>query len=300
METKKKYPSSGSCVNQKFEVELLLNCEIIADSCCDMTPQLKERLGIVSVPLTMRLGQKEFTDDSSLDIAGFMAEMKACKESVGSASPATVLYQEAMEKAQNSFVVTLSGNVSGSYASAMVGKAFAQENGIYDTHIFDSKSASAGEVLVAIKIRELLQKGMTKENIIQAVNRFIENMKTYCALDRCDNLLKNGRLNRVTERLLAVLNLKLILGSDGNGNFAMYAKVRGKNQMIDKLTSFIKDSGKKTDGENLVITHCNNPGLAGQLAASIEQMFRFKEIFIIPAGGISSVYLDDKGIAMAF
>lgn len=277
-----------------------MNCEIIVDSCCDMTPQLKKRLGVVSVPLTMRLGQKEFTDDSSLDLAGFMSEMKACKESVGSASPATVLYQEAMEKAQNSFVVTLSGNVSGSYASAMVGKTFAQENGICDAHIFDSKSASAGEVLVAIKIRELLQKGMAKENIIQAVNRFIESMKTYCALDKCDNLLKNGRLNRVTERLLTVLNLKLILGADGNGNFAMYAKVRGKNQIIEKLTSLIKDSGKKTDGENLVITHCNNPSLAGQLASAIEQMFRFKEIFIIPAGGISSVYLDDKGIAMAF
>lgn len=279
---------------------LRLNYEIIVDSCCDMTPQLKKRLGVISVPLTIRLGQKEFTDDSSLDLAGFMSEMKACAEKAGSASPTPLFYQEAIEKAQDSFVVTLSDKVSGSYASAVIGKTFAEENGVTGVHVFNSKSASAGEVLVAVKIRELLQNGMSREHIIQTVTQFIDGMKTYCALDRCDNLLKNGRLNKITERLLTILNLKLVMGSDSDGNFALYGKVRGKNQMSEKLIALIKDSGKKTDGESIVITHCNNPGLASQLASDIERLFRFKEIFIVPAGGVSSIYLDDQGVAMAF
>ncbi|MFV0414377.1 MAG: DegV family protein, partial [Oscillospiraceae bacterium] len=34
--------------------------KIITDSCCDLTPELKKEMGITTVPLTMRLGDKEF------------------------------------------------------------------------------------------------------------------------------------------------------------------------------------------------------------------------------------------------
>ncbi|WP_326974517.1 DegV family protein [Caproicibacter sp. BJN0012] len=277
-----------------------MTCKIIVDSCCDMTPQLKERLDVTSVPLTMRLGRNEFTDDASLDLDCFMAEMKASTEKVSSASPPPLLYQEAMESAGDSFVVTLSSRLSGSYASAVAGKTLAEETGKADTYIFDSKSASAGEVLIAVKIRDLLQKGMPKPHVIETINRFIEDMKTYFVLERYDNLQKNGRLNRIAGKLISVLNIKLMMGSDGNGNIALYAKLKGINQMVEKFLSLIENSGKKTDGENLVISHCNNPGLAERLKAAIEQRYHFKEIFIVPTGGISSLYADDGGIVLAF
>lgn len=277
-----------------------MNCRIIVDSCCDMTPQLKNRLGITSVPLTMRLGQKEFTDNDSLDLSRFMSEMKACKERVGSASPSPFLYQKAIEISKSSFVVTLSSQLSGSYASAITGKALAEENSEVHSYIFDSKSASAGEVLVALKIRELLEKELTKDDIIQTVNCFIENLKTYFVLENFDNLLKNGRLNKITGKLISVLNIKLVMGSDGNGNIALHEKYRGVNHMIEKLLSLIECSGKKTNGENLVISHCNNLEVAQLLGAAVEQKYHFKEIFIVPTRGLSSLYADDKGIIIAF
>jgi DegV family protein with EDD domain len=265
-----------------------------------MTPALKEKLGIMQIPLTMRLGNKEFTDDDTLDLEGFMSEMKACDEKIGSASPAPHVYQEAIEKARQSFVVTLSGKLSGSYNNALMGKKFAQESIEASTHVFDSKSASAGETLIAIKLRELIQRGMTVRNIIQTTNRFIDDMKTYFVLENYDNLRKNGRLGKVTEKLANILNIKLLMGSDGDGNIALYAKPRGVNHMLGKLLSLIKDSGKKTEGENIVISHCNNPALADRLAEAIRQRYSFKEIFVIPTGGLSSLYTDDKGIVMAF
>lgn len=274
--------------------------KIIADSCCDMTPTLKERLGITQIPLTMRLGNKEFTDDDTLDLESFMSEMKACDTKAGSASPAPYLYQEAIEKAGQSFVVTLSGKLSGSYNNALMGKNFAQESVDASSHVFDSKSASAGEALIAIKLRELIQSGMTEQNIIQTTNRFIDDMKTYFVLENYDNLRKNGRMSKVTETLANILNIKLLMGSDGDGNIALFAKPLGINHMLDKLLSLIKDSGKKTDGENIVISHCNNQGLAHQLAEAIRQRYSFKEIFVIPTGGLSSLYTDDKGIVMTF
>ena len=273
---------------------------IIVDSCCDMTPQLAQRLDVVSVPLTMRLGQKEFVDDETLDLPGFMAEMKACPERTSSSSPSPFSFREAMESAKHAFVVTLSSQLSGSYASAELGKAHAKENGTTDVHVFDSKSASAGEVLIAVKIRELLSKGLPKDQIVNGINQFINNMKTYFVLERYDNLLKNGRLNKITEKIINILNIKLVMGSDGKGNIALYAKPRGTKQMLEKLVSLIRSSEKPIQGESMVISHCNNLPLAQQLSNAIKQHFDFKEIIIVPTRGLSSLYADDKGIVMAF
>ena len=274
--------------------------KIIADSCCDVTPQLAEQLGVTSVPLTMRLGQKEFKDDDTLDLPYFMAEMKACTEKVSSAAPSPLAYKEAMEAAHRSFVVTLSSQLSASYSNAELGKAYAKESGGADVHVFDSKSASAGEVLIAVKLRQLLSKGLHKEQIIGAINHFIDNMKTYFVLERYDNLLKNGRLNKITGKIINILNIKLVMGSDKMGNIALYAKPRGTKQMLEKLVSLIRSSEKTTSGESMVISHCNNLPLAKQLSNAVLQHFDFKEIIIVPTKGLSSMYADDQGIVMAF
>lgn len=271
--------------------------KIIADSCCDMTPQLRKRLDVTSIPFSMMLGSKEFVDDEHLDLPMFMSAMKACTEKTGSSAPNPFLYQSAMEEAKNSFVITISGKLSGSYANAIIGQQTAEDA---NTHVFDSKSAVAGEILIAIKIRELIKSGMPRANIIETVNKFIDNMKTYFVLENHDNLLKNGRLGKITGKLIQALNIKLVMGSNGDGDIALYAKPFGINQMIEKLLDFIVDSGRKTADENIVISHCNNPGLATQLKAAVEKRFNFKEIFVVPTGGLSSLYSDDKGIVMAF
>jgi len=277
-----------------------MNGKIIVDSCCDMTPQLIKRLDVTTVPLTMRLGQTEYVDDSTLNLPSFIAAMKACHDTVGSASPSPAVYQEAFEHPSPSFAVTLSGQLSGSYTSAILGKKMAEENGYANIHVFDSKSASAGEVLVAVKLRELIAKGADRLTIIEKIESFIDSMKTYFVLERYDNLQKNGRLSKITGKIISVLNIKLVMGADGDGNIALFSKPRGMTQVLEKLVSLIESSGKETEGEPLVISHCNNGMLAKQLAQRIQDKFRFGEILIVPTGGLSSLYADDKGIVMAF
>jgi len=283
-------------------MEASMDYKIIVDSCCDMTPELADRLGVDSViPMTVMLGEREYVDDDDLDLVQFMSDMKACTGKASSASPSPFAFMEAIESAIHSFVVTISSQLSGSYANAELGKSLAEEKGgDVDTHVFDTKSASAGEVLVAAKIRELLSNGLSKEQIIKSINSFIDNMKTYFVLERYENLIKNGRLSKVKGRVVNILNMKLIMGADGNGTIALFAKPRGTSQMLDKLVSMVKSSNRPTTGENMVICHCNNLPLAKQLSTLFKQHFNFKEIFIVPVRGTISLYADDKGIVMAF
>ena len=277
-----------------------MDYKIIVDSCCDMTLQLAKRLGVISIPLTMRLGEKEYTDDDNLDINGFMADMDACREKVSTSAPSPILFKEAIESATRSFIVTISNRLSATHESAVSGKAMAEEEAKVDTHVFDSKSASAGEVLIAVKIREFLSKGMPKEQIIKSINSFIDGMKTLFVLERYDNLIKNGRLGKVSGKIINVLNIKLIMGADGDGSIMLFSKPRGTKQMIEKMMSYIREKGASTSGETMVITHNNNIDLVTRLCDSIKKQFDFKEIIIVPTRGAISVYADNKGVVMAF
>ena len=272
---------------------------IIADSCADLTPEMKNELDATTVPLTMRLGGREFSDNDALDLPGFMEEMAACTEKVGSASPPPATWQGAFEQAGSAFAVTLSRKLSGSYDSAMMGKQLIDEAGSADVHVFDSKSASAGEALLTLKIRHFIDENLSKEAIIQRTNQFIESMKTYFVLENYDNLQKNGRLNKVTGKLISILGIRLVMGA-ADGEIALFHKARGEASMLEKMLDLVATSGKETEGEDMVISHCNNPGLAGRLADAIRQQFRFQHIHIVPTGGISSLYADNKGVVMAF
>lgn len=271
---------------------------LVADSSCDLTPELKQDWNVTTIPLTLTLEDESFTDDEALDLPDFMARMHACKGRIGSAAPSPGLFAEAFGRA-HAFAVTLSGNLSGSFASAIAGKEIAEEKGA-DVHVFDSRSAAAGEVLIMMKIRKLIREGLPHTEIIAAVERFIQEMRTFFVLDNIDNLLKNGRLNRITGKIISTLHIRPILGADGNGNISLFSHVQGWKQAVKKLADTIAADGRSTEGASLVITHCNNASLAEELRAEVERRYRFSEILILPTRGLSSLYANEKGVIMAF
>ncbi|GHU82247.1 hypothetical protein AGMMS50284_3800 [Clostridia bacterium] len=277
----------------------MMNFQLVADSSCDVTAELKKRLGVTIVPLTLTLGEKFYVDDEKLNLQKFMKDMKNCTQRIGSAASAPALFQDAFKKGVTSFAVTLSENLSGSYGSAMLGKSMAEENGA-DVHVFNSKSASAGEVLLALKIRSMIDLGLKKAEIIENMKIYIDEMKTYFVLESIDNLMKNGRLNKVVGKLISILNIKPVMKADGSGNIALHSHARGRGQIVEKLADTIEKSGKNTKGETMVITHCNNPSLSTQLMNVIKKRYFFKEILVVPTRGLSSLYADDKGIVIAF
>lgn len=277
-----------------------MDYRIIADSCCDVTPDLKEKWGVETVPLNLRLGDTELADDDTLDLPGFMAQMKACTKKVGSAAPAPFLFQEAFEKAKNAFAVTISSQLSGTYQSAVTGAKAALEAGAQFVHVFDTKSACAAEVLICGKLRDLICENLKPEAIIEKAEKFIGEMKTYFVLERYDNLLKNGRLSRITERIVSILGIRLIMGADGKGGIALYRKARGEKQVLEKMLALVRESGKVTKDAVMVISHCNNLPMAQKLCDAVKSSFDFKEIHVVPTGGLSSLYADDHGVVMAF
>ena len=75
-------------------------------------------------------------------------------------------------EAERVYAVTLSAELSGSHNSAELGrKLYEEEYGRKQIHVFNSRSASVGESLIALKIQECEEKGMEFEEVIASVDR---------------------------------------------------------------------------------------------------------------------------------
>ena len=276
--------------------------QLIVDSCCELTDDLKESLNAISIPLKMIIGDDEYVDDSNLDIENFLNILKNVKVLPKSSCPSPGDYADAYIKSEADYIftITLSSKLSGSYNSAMQGKAIAEEAG-KKIHVFDSKSASACELLISIKIKELIDKGLSTDEIIAETDKFIAGSKIFFVLENNDNLVKNGRMSAFLGKALTILNIRLILGSDGDGNIKLVSKVRGGSaNAIGKLAETIADSRSETKDQTLVITHCQNLPAVKSLIKLVKASCAFKQIVVQPTGGLSSMYADIGGVLAAF
>ena len=273
--------------------------KLVVDSSCELVPILKDELNAQSVPLKMTVDKTEYIDNDQLDVNAFLKHMNSFKGQAKSSCPSPGEYAEEFSGADTIFAVTLSSQLSGSYSSAVIAKEMAAQNGI-DVHVFDSKSASAGELLVALKIKEFIDLCLDTNQIVKNVMNFIDNMKTFFVLENLDNLVKNGRMTKIVAHIASVLNIRAVLGSDSDGNIAYYGKARGTKQAIIKLSETIGNHSKDTEGKTLVITHCNNKENANILKQLIENKFNFKEILVVATNGLSSMYANVGGLIVAF
>ncbi len=275
-----------------------MNFRIIADSSCDLTPKLKKELAVETVPLSMSLGHEVFVDNDELKVDEFIKRMNEYKHQARSSCPSPHDFMEKCGKDGTTFIVTLSSKLSGSYASAVIAKDMLAEQGV-DSYVFDSKSASAGQLLVVKRLRELIDKGLGKLKIIEELEIFIAEMKTFFVIDNLDNLVKNGRMSKVTGIIAGALNIKLLLKSDGQGEIALHAKTRGLQNAVVKLAEIIGEVCKDTAERVLAVTHCSS-GYIDMFSAMVREKYTFRDIIIAPTGGLSGMYANNGGLIIAF
>ncbi|WMJ22315.1 DegV family protein [Paludicola sp. MB14-C6] len=276
-----------------------MDYRIIADSCCEFTSELKEEVECKSVPLKMTLGNDTYVDDENLDVNHFLKTMNHYKGRAMSACPSPQEYYNEYASDKPNYVVTLSSQLSGSYSSAMVAKMLAEEDD-KEVEVFDSKSASAGELLVSLKIKECMDNGLSKNELITKTQEFIKGMKTFFVLENLDNLMKNGRMSLIAAKIATVMHIRAILGSDGEGNIAFFDKARGTSNAIQRLVDMIGEQCKDTANKVLAISHCNNETQALRVKKLAQEKYSFKDILIVKTRGLSSMYANQGGVIIAF
>ena len=278
---------------------------ILADSCCDLSPELLKKTQAKIAPLTITIDDTHYVDDGTVDIPPYLAAMKASKNPIRSACPSPDLYAEDIRATEGDcFIVTLSAKLSGSHNAASLGARLAQEDmPEKKVHVFDSESASAGETYIALMIHDLIAAGKSFEQIVELVEEKIRSMHTLFVLDSLDNLVKNGRISRTVALLANVLSIRLLMSDDGHGAIKNISKARGIKGALGQM---VETCRKHTEGlaaasQRLVISYCNCPERARQVRDMIrEKCPAIGEIILTPTSALSSMYANDGGIVIAY
>ncbi|MBR0305990.1 MAG: DegV family EDD domain-containing protein, partial [Lachnospiraceae bacterium] len=162
--------------------------KIIGDSCLDLTKELKQDPHFQMIPLTLMIEDKTIIDDETFNQKEFIRLVKESEDYPKTACPSPEMFREAYHcDAENIFVVTLSGPLSGSYNSAVLAKSlYEEEYGPKNICVINSESASSGELNIALHIRDLCEKGLSFEEIEKEANAYRDRMNTYFVVETLD------------------------------------------------------------------------------------------------------------------
>ena len=273
---------------------------IIADSSCDLFDLEKASADIsyLNVPFIINIEEREYIDDELLDTSELIIAMKESRKASSTACPSPEAWLEKMDKDAYNICVTISKNLSGSYNSALIATKMFNENGASGkAAIVDGRATGPSAVLAVRKLTELIEQGLEFEEVILKTEEYIVDMRTVFALSCFDNLIKAGRMGKLTGVLAASLDFRGV-GVKEDGRIKFKAKVRGKKKMIETMLDVMREN--TFNGGEVVISHCHNEVLAQKLSEEIKGVWNNTDITIMPTRGLNSYYAEKGGLIVSY
>lgn len=275
-----------------------MSYKIIVDSCGELTEEMKTSGRFETASLSIDIDEHHIIDDDTFDQKRFLALVAQSPNSPKSSCPSPETYMEGFRCQEDRvYAVTLSAELSGSYNSAVLGKnLYHEEYGDKDIYVFNSRSASIGETLIALKIEECEKAGMEFDEVVRTVEAYIETQHTYFVLESLEMLRKNGRLKGIKSLMASALNIKPVMGSTPQGTICQLGQARGMKKALAKMIEEVVRGVRKPEEKILAISHCNCPERAMKVKEMLWEKIRPKDIIVLDTAGISSMYASDGGI----
>lgn len=278
-----------------------MSFHIVADSCCELTADMKKRGNIEIAPLILEVGGESILDDETFDQKYFLKRVAECPECPKSACPSPDYFRKSfLNGAERCYAVTLSAQLSGSYNSAVLGANLAQEeNEDLKIHVFNSRSASIGETLIVKKIVECEEAGMSFERVVETVELYISTQNTYFVLENLETLRKNGRLSKAKALVASALKIKPVMGATPEGDIVQLDQARGINKALMKMVDAVVNDAQHVETKTLAVSHCNCPERAEMVKEALLERLAVQDVFVLDTQGVSSMYANDGGIIIA-
>ena len=275
-----------------------MSYKIIVDSCGELTEEMKRSGYYETASLSIDIDEHHIVDDETFDQKRFLALIAQSPNSPKSSCPSPETYMAGYRcEAERVYAVTLSAELSGSYNSAVLGKnLYHEEYGEKDIYVFNSRSASVGETLIALKIQECEEAGMEFVEVVRTVEGYIEGQHTYFVLETLETLRKNGRLKGIKSLMASALNIKPVMGSTPQGTICQLGQARGMKKALEKMIDEVARGVKRPEEKVLAISHCNCPERAGRVKELLLERMRPRDVIVLDTAGISSMYAADGGI----
>lgn len=275
-----------------------MTVKIVTDSSCDLPQQLADQLGITIVPLSIRFGETEYIDRTTITAGEFWQKCAASPVLPETAAPPPGAFEEAYKNlaaagATSIVVLSLSSDLSATMQSAEL--AARGVAGKIDVRVIDSRSASMGLGLTVLDCAEKANSGASVEEVVALAGQLIGRIQLFAALDTLDNLKKGGRIGGAKAMLATALSIKPIIEIK-DGSVIEAGKQRTRSKALAFLTNIAKDHDGKI--ERLSVIHAQCPDV-DTFVASIKSVYS-GEVLVSNIGAVIGTHSGEGAIGVVF
>lgn len=200
--------------------------KIVCDSSAGLTEEEVEKYHITIIPLTVMIDGTVYTERETITNDQFPEMMKNAKSLPKTSQPPIGKFVEAFDKlgADGSEVlcVTMMASISGTvHAAEQAANMTNTKVTVVDSHTTDR--CMAFQIVEAAKV---IEDGGSMDDAVAKMKEVFSKSKLFLAIDKLDNLVAGGRVNRFSGTLSKLLNIKVMLEIK-NGEITIDSKGRG-------------------------------------------------------------------------
>jgi DegV family protein with EDD domain len=250
-------------------------------------------------PLKIIAAEREFVDDSNLNVEEMVAFFDSYKGKSKTSCPNPGDWLEAFGGADDIFCVTITSGLSGSYNAACVAKEmYETENPGKRVFVIDSLSAGPELVLIIEKLQEWIAAGKIYEEICQEIGQYTQKTGLLFALASLQNFAANGRVPMAVAKVAGILGIRIVGKASEQGTLQPLDKSRGEAKALKKILEYLTADGFRQG--KVRIAHCANESAAQTLAQMIQETFPQADVQIAKCLGLCSYYAEKGGLLVGY
>ncbi len=260
---------------------------IYADNACDLDSSLLKELGVRLFYISTTIDEDTYYDRFNLDPPAFYRKLQKTNSAPTTAQVNPQTFQSEFERVikesdDEIIYVAFSSRLSGTCDSACYARDQVDPNRIT---VIDSKSASVGYGLTAIRAARAAAKGFAREQIIAEIEDNVRRMEHIFIVGSFEMLKRGGRVSATTATLGDLLNIKLILHFV-DGRIVPLEKVHGLKKAKKRLLGIMEERGHRLFEQEVGISYSQDYQGAMELKAMVQERFGCRNYVVSEIGAV--------------
>ncbi|NUB56240.1 DegV family protein [Streptococcus pyogenes] len=270
--------------------------KIVTDSSITIEPELIKALDITVVPLSVMIDSKLYSDNDLKEEGHFLSLMKASKSLPKTSQPPVGLFAETYENLVKKGVtdivaIHLSPALSGTIEASRQGAEIAEA----PVTVLDSGFTDQAMKFQVVEAAKMAKAGASLNEILAAVQAIKSKTELYIGVSTLENLVKGGRIGRVTGVLSSLLNVKVVMALK-NDELKTLVKGRGNKTFTKWLDSYLAKNSHRPIAE-IAISYAGEASLALTLKERIAAYYNHS-ILVLETGSIIQTHTGEGAFAV--
>lgn len=262
---------------------------IITDSASDLPKDYVEAHHLHVIPTPVVIDEVDYLDGKTIQTGEFYDILDDIRRDVKTyhINPAmfTDAFQPYAEAGDSVIYLCFSTGIAGTFNAAHLAREILLEDyPDFDLTIVDSKCASIGFGLVVSKLVTMLEKGASKEELLEAAEYYIAHVHHVFTVHTLAYLIKGGRLTKFKGTLAETLDMKPVLKVDEKGALAVIKTVRGRKKSLRYLLDYAKEQSQVLEGAEVALCHAEDPESRDDMLDKIREEFHPSNILVGTVG----------------